>query len=107
MTIINYVAPDGSRQSLDLENGISVMQGAVSNGVEGIVGECGGGAMCATCHVYVDEKDLGRLVPMLDYENEMLNSTASPRRPNSRLSCQIEVEPALDGLTVFTPESQY
>jgi 2Fe-2S ferredoxin len=44
---------------------------------------------------------------MLDYENEMLNSTASPRRPNSRLSCQIEVEPALDGLTVFTPESQY
>lgn len=107
MTIVHYVAPDGSRQSIDLEDGTSVMQGAVSNGVEGIVGECGGGAMCATCHVYVDENDLDRLLPMQDYEDEMLNNTASPRRANSRLACQIEVEPELDGLTVFTPDSQY
>ena len=107
MTLIHYVAADGSRQSLDLEDGMSIMQGAVANGVFGIVGECGGNAMCATCHVFVDENDLDRLEPMDDLEDEMLEETAISRRPNSRLSCQIRVGPDLDGLTVHMPERQY
>lgn len=106
MTTIHYVAADGSRQSLDLSPGTSLMQGAVSNGVEGIVGECGGAAMCATCHVYVEEADLDRLPPMSEIENEMLENTASERRPTSRLSCQIEASSALEGLTVHTPQTQ-
>ncbi|WOH80421.1 2Fe-2S iron-sulfur cluster-binding protein [Bradyrhizobium sp. BEA-2-5] len=83
------------------------MHGAVFNGVEGIVGECGGNAMCATCHVYVDEKDLDRMEAMDDLENAMLDSTARPRRANSRLSCQIKVSAELGGLTMNIPENQY
>lgn len=107
MTLIHYVAADGLRSSFDIENGTSVMQGAVFNGVEGIVGECGGNAMCATCHVYVDENDIERLETMDGLENEMLDSVARPRRTNSRLSCQIKVRGELEGLTVYMPDSQY
>lgn len=107
MTLIHYVAADGTRSSVDIENGNSVMQGAVLNGVEGIVGECGGNAMCATCHVYVDESDIHRLEAMDELEDEMLDSVACPRRANSRLSCQIKVSAELEGLTVRMPDSQY
>ncbi|RXH33372.1 hypothetical protein XH84_10515 [Bradyrhizobium nanningense] len=107
MPLIHYVAADGTRSSLDIEDGTSVMQGAVFNGVEGIVGECGGNAMCATCHVYVDERDLDRLEAMDELENEMLDATARPRRVNSRLSCQIKVSAELEGLIVNMPDSQY
>ena len=74
MTLINYVAADGTRSSLDIENGTTVMQGAVLNGVEGIVGECGGSAMCATCHVYVDEHHIDSLETMDELEDAMLDS---------------------------------
>lgn len=107
MTLIHYVATDGTRSSFDVENGTSVMQGAVLNGVEGIVGECGGNAMCATCHVYVDENDIVRLETMDELEDEMLDSVARPRRANSRLACQIKVSAELEGLTVCMPDSQY
>lgn len=107
MTLIQYVAADGTRSSLDIENGTSVMQGAVSNGVEGIVGECGGNAMCATCHVYVDERYIGNLETMDELEDAMLDSVARPRRTNSRLSCQLKVSAELEGLTVYLPDSQY
>jgi 2Fe-2S ferredoxin len=82
------------------------MQAAVTNGVDGIVGECGGSAMCATCHVYVDEAFLDRLEPMSELEDELLESTASPRLPNSRLGCQISLTNALDGLVVKVPDRQ-
>ncbi len=75
------------------------MEAAVDNSVPGIIAECGGACACATCHVYVDEQWKGRLAPMDDMEDAMLES-AVERRPNSRLSCQIEITPELDGLEV-------
>jgi 2Fe-2S ferredoxin len=106
MPRVTYVGPDGKRTTLDVAVGTSVMQAAIYNGVEGIVAECGGSCMCATCHVYVAEDQLA-LLPRADAEEEaMLESTASPRRANSRLSCQLSVTPALDGLVVHLPETQ-
>lgn len=106
MPKITYRQPDGSSQTIDLPVGSSVMQGAVSNSVDGIVAECGGSAMCATCHVYVAEGPLENLPPVNPVEQEMLESTAAARKENSRLSCQIEVTPELDGLVVDLPERQ-
>jgi ferredoxin, 2Fe-2S len=74
--------------------------------VSGILGECGGQAMCATCHVYVDAKDLGALPPMSDDEDAMLEDTASERKPSSRLSCQLDASDELDGLVVYLPDEQ-
>ena len=76
-------------------------------GVDGIIAECGGNCMCATCHVYVDPAWVDKLEPVGDTEDAMLDSTGAERLSNSRLSCQIKVTPALDGLVVTTPESQY
>lgn len=106
MPKVTYRHPDGTEQSLDIASGISVMQGAISGGVKGIVAECGGAAMCATCHVYVDDRWIGALPEMNAVESEMLESAASERRSNSRLSCQIKVSPALDGLVVNIPDRQ-
>ncbi len=106
MPKITYRHADGTQDSLDISPGISVMQGAISGGVKGIVAECGGAAMCATCHVYVDQKWLAALPPMNAVEHEMLETTAAERRPNSRLSCQIKVGPDLDGLVVGIPDRQ-
>jgi 2Fe-2S ferredoxin len=74
--------------------------------VEGILGECGGQAMCATCHVYVDAKDLENLPEMSDDEDAMLEDTASERKSNSRLSCQIDASDELDGIVVYLPDEQ-
>jgi 2Fe-2S ferredoxin len=82
------------------------METAIQNGVDGIVAECGGNCQCATCHVYVEETWLARLPKMQDDEDAMLGSTAAERKPNSRLSCQIRVTDALDGLVVHTPPTQ-
>lgn len=106
MTQIHLIQPDGQAVSLDGEDGKSVMQLAVGAGVHGIVGECGGSAMCATCHVYVDEAWVARLPEPLAPELEMLECTAAERKPTSRLSCQIKLAPALEGLTVRLPERQ-
>jgi 2Fe-2S ferredoxin len=106
MPKITYVHPDGSRDELEVPAGTSIMQAAILNSIDGIVAECGGSAMCATCHVYVEEADLGRTPKMEDAENEMLEFTACERRPNSRLSCQLVVAPDMDGLVVHLPESQ-
>jgi len=78
----------------------------VQNDIKGVVAECGGSAMCATCHVYIPEEQLP-LLPEMDFvEDEMLGSTAAERRPSSRLSCQIPVTEELDGLVVHLPEQQ-
>ena len=82
------------------------MQAAVFYGVDGIVAECGGSCMCATCHVYVREDQLAKAPSMEADEDAMLEGTASPRRPNSRLSCQLVVSPEMDGLVVDLPETQ-
>ena len=106
MPRVTYIDIAGNEKTLDIPVGTSVMQAAVLNGVEGIVAECGGSCMCATCHVYVREDQLAMTPPMAEDEDAMLEGTASPRRPNSRLSCQLVVSPEMDGLVVYTPETQ-
>ncbi len=106
MPSITYVHPDGAREVLDVPVGTSVMRGAILNNIDGIVAECGGEMMCATCHVYVEEALLDRTPRQSDDEKAMLEFTASERRPNSRLSCQLVVTPEMDGLVVYLPETQ-
>jgi ferredoxin, 2Fe-2S len=106
MPKVTYVHPNGTRDELEIAIGTSVMQGATANAIDGIVAECGGNAMCATCHVYVDREHIGQLPAMSPEEDALLDGTASERRPNSRLSCQIVLSPALDGLVVHLPERQ-
>jgi 2Fe-2S ferredoxin len=106
MAKVTYVRDDGERRTLDVPDGTSLMAAAVSRQLDGIVGECGGQMMCATCHVYVEPEFLGRLAPPSDDEDTMLDTTACERRPNSRLSCQLAASPALDGIVVHTPETQ-
>jgi ferredoxin, 2Fe-2S len=106
MTRIVYVEPDGQRIELDVANGWSVMQGATVEGVEGIEAECGGLCSCATCHCYVGEAWLDLLPLPSENEEVMLQNVAAERRPNSRLSCQLQVKPELDGMTITIPERQ-
>ena len=106
MPKITYIAFDGTETTVDAKEGMSVMQTAVNNGVDGIVAECGGACSCATCHVYVDEGWFDKLPEAQAMEKEMLDFVMSPE-PTSRLSCQIKVTGELDGLVVKTPESQY
>jgi 2Fe-2S ferredoxin len=104
MPKITFLAAEGDSLSFEAARGTSVMQVAVSNGVDGIVAECGGSAMCATCHVYVEPEYLGGLPAPDAVEDEMLNATAAERRCNSRLSCQLTVGD--DDLVVRLPEMQ-
>ena len=106
MPTIHYILKDGSTRSIDAKNGASVMETAVLNNVRGIDAECGGSCSCATCHVYVDDAFIDRLEPADEMESELLDGVASGRRPGSRLSCQIVLTPALDGLAVRVPETQ-
>jgi 2Fe-2S ferredoxin len=101
-----YTTSSGVTREVAVPVGDSVMEGAVNNGVDGIVAECGGACMCATCHVYVDEAWLPKLKPIAEDEEEMLNNTFSPRKPNSRLGCQLKVTEELNGLSVTTPPAQ-
>lgn len=106
MPKVTYIGPEGATTTLDVQDGTSVMKAAVLNGVNGIVGECGGNLMCATCHVYVESDWVGRLDELDEVEEEMLEEASAPVTPESRLSCQIVVKPELDGLVVRLPESQ-
>jgi ferredoxin, 2Fe-2S len=106
MPNIIFVHPDGAREELEIAEGTSVMQGATAQGIEGIVAECGGNCMCATCHVYVEPSQLAMLPAMSEEEDALLDGTASERQANSRLSCQISLTDELDGLTVNLPERQ-
>jgi len=106
MPTIHYILKDGSTRSIEAKPGASVMETAVHHNVRGIDAECGGSCSCATCHVYVDDAFVHRLAPPDDMETELLEGTASERRANSRLSCQIVVTPALEGLTVHIPARQ-
>lgn len=106
MPKIIYVHPDGRQQAINVPGGSSVMLGAISNLVEGIVAECGGNRICATCHVFIEPSQLALLPAMSEEEDAVLEGTAVERRPNSRLSCQIRVEESLEGLRVHLPERQ-
>jgi len=106
MPTVFFVLSDGREQAVHGSLGASVMQTATGAGVPGIVAECGGSAMCATCHVYVDRDWIDRLSQPLANESEMLDCTASERLSNSRLSCQIKLSAMLDGLRVRIPERQ-
>ncbi|WP_285729190.1 2Fe-2S iron-sulfur cluster-binding protein [Nocardiopsis sp. ATB16-24] len=103
---ITFVHPDGTRDDVDVAPGRSVMEAAKINQVDGIVAECGGNAMCATCHVYVADEWTERLPEISMVEESMLEFTACERTDASRLSCQIEVTEELDGLVVELPEEQ-
>ncbi len=103
ITIVHF---DGSQEGFEAPEGVSLMQAATGHGVVGIVAECGGSAMCATCHVIVDEAWANRLAPPSINELDMLDCTASERQPTSRLSCQIPLTAALQGLVVRLPERQ-
>ncbi len=106
MPDITFILPDGTPHGLEAPEGVSLMQVATGAGLNGIVAECGGSAMCATCHVYVDPAWADRLPAPLGNELEMLECTATERLPTSRLSCQIKLTAALDGLVVRIPERQ-
>jgi 2Fe-2S ferredoxin len=106
MPRVTYIDTAGKETTLDIDVGTSVMQAAVLHGVDGIVAECGGSCMCATCHVYVRDGQLAMTPAMQPDEDAMLEGTASERRPNSRLSCQLVVSPEMDGLVVYLPETQ-
>jgi len=106
MTRIIYQQLDGRQDILDVDDGTTLMQAAVSRGLRGIVGECGGAAMCATCHVFVEPSHLHRLPAMNAVEDGMLDSVVDERQFNSRLSCQLMATPELDGLIVHIPRTQ-
>lgn len=100
MPQITYKLPDGSETTLDARDGDSVMETAVKNGIKGIVAECGGACSCATCHVFVDEEFADLVGGPGDLEDDMLDGAACDRRDTSRLSCQIKMCAAYDGLKV-------
>jgi 2Fe-2S ferredoxin len=106
MPKVTYIKSDGVAQTLDVPVGYSVMEGAVKNSVRGIDGDCGGACACATCHVYVDPQWVDKLAPKDESEIGMLDFAVEPL-PNSRLSCQLKVSAALDGLVVRLPRSQH
>ena len=105
MTKITYIEHNGKNHIVDVENGLTVMEGAVQNDIPGIDADCGGGMACATCHVYVDENWMQKLPQKDDGEEDMLDMAFEPNK-NSRLSCQIIVSDELDGLVVNIPSKQ-
>ena len=105
MPKITYKDKDGNSKIIEVENGLSVMEGAIQNDIPGIDADCGGAMACATCHVYVEEKWLDKLPKAEDAEVDMIDMSFKPKK-NSRLSCQIIVSDEFDGLEVTTPEKQ-
>ena len=105
MAKITYIEHNGTSHTVEVKNGLSVMEGAVQNNISGIDADCGGSMACATCHVYVEDSWFNKLPKAEDAENDMIDMAYKPEK-NSRLSCQIIVSEELDGLTVTTPEKQ-
>ncbi len=105
MSKITYIEHSGKSHTLDVENGLTVMEGAIQNNIPGIDADCGGGCACATCHVYVDDKWFNKLPNKEDAEQDMLDVAFEPNS-FSRLSCQITVSDELDGLVVKMPLKQ-
>ena len=105
MPKITYISDDNKTNTVEVQNGLTVMEGAIQNDIPGIDADCGGGMSCATCHVYVNEEWLDKLPQKEDGEEDMLDMAFEPKK-NSRLSCQLIVSDELDGLIVTTPSKQ-
>lgn len=103
MPKVTWILADGSRVVADVEEGKNLMDAAVRSGVHGIVGECGGGLMCATCHVYVEAPFSFLAAEASAMESDLLDMTSAPRLPESRLSCQLVASAANDGLVLRVP----
>ncbi len=106
MVTVTFIDAEGVETKISGEEGSSLMQLAVDEGVDGIVAECGGGCACATCHCYIDERWVEAVGQPTDFEADMLDATAAERTETSRLSCQIELTEAMDGLIVHLPDEQ-
>ena len=105
MPKITYIDNQDNAKTIDVEKGLSVMEGAIQNDIPGIDADCGGSMACATCHVYVEEKWLNKIPKAEEAEVDMIDMAFEPKK-NSRLSCQLIVSDELDGLTVTTPKQQ-
>ena len=105
MAKITYKDQEGNSKTIEVENGLSVMEGAIQNNIPGIDADCGGSMACATCHVYVQDDWYDKLSIKEDGEEDMLDMAFEPKK-NSRLSCQLIVTDELDGLIVTTPAKQ-
>ena len=105
MPKITYNTHDNNTHTIDVQNGLTVMEGAIQNDIPGIDADCGGSMACATCHVYVEEKWLDKLPKPEEAEVDMIDMAFEPKK-NSRLSCQLIVSDELDGLKVTTPSKQ-
>ena len=105
MAKITYITHENEKHTIEVQNGLTVMEGAVQNNIPGIDADCGGGLACATCHVYVKEDWFNRIPKKEDGEDDMLDMAFEPNK-FSRLSCQITVSDSLDGLVVELPTKQ-
>ena len=105
MAKITFITSNAEPYEVEVQNGLTVMEGAVQNDVPGIDADCGGGMACATCHVYVNEDWIDKLPAKEDGEEDMLDMAFEPKS-TSRLSCQITVSDKLDGLIVNIPTKQ-
>ena len=105
MAKIKYIEHNGKEHVIEVQNGLTVMEGAIQNDIPGIDADCGGGMSCATCHVYVNDEWLDKLPEKEDGEEDMLDMAFEPKM-NSRLSCQLVVSNELDGLIVNIPSKQ-
>ena len=105
MPKITYKDFRGDTKKIEVENGLTVMEGAIQNEIPGIDADCGGSMACATCHIYVDEKWLNKIPKAEEAEEDMIDMAFEPKK-NSRLSCQLIVSDDLDGLKVTTPSKQ-
>ncbi len=103
---ITFIENNGTEHNLDVEPGVSVMEVAIQNNIDGIDAECGGSCMCATCHCFIDETFLNKLPEVDETENDLLDCTSESRQSNSRLSCQLELTTEMDGLIVRLPATQ-
>ena len=105
MAKITYIENSGEKHIVEVQKGLTVMEGAVANNVPGIDADCGGGMACATCHVYVKDEWFDKINKKTEGEDDMLDQAYEPKK-NSRLSCQIQVTDNIDGLEVYLPEKQ-
>lgn len=107
MPKITFIEPNGKQVDVEAPVGITLLQVAINNNIQGIVGECGGACQCATCHVYIDASWADKLPAVDEMEDAMLDSTAADRLPNSRLGCEVEVTDELEGMIVNLPSKQF
>tara|TARA_Y100001949_G_scaffold157087_1_gene146388 strand:+ start:63 stop:383 length:321 start_codon:yes stop_codon:yes gene_type:complete len=105
MAKITYVENNGNTHTVEVAEGLTVMEGAIQNNIPGIDGDCGGGMACATCHVYVKDEWFDKINKKSEGEDDMIDQAYKPKK-SSRLSCQIQVSSEIDGLEVNLPEKQ-